>query len=682
MADLTRLDDLKVLECALQDRLHAHLGRVVPFQVQCIFKEGVLWVLAQHAAEVVVDTQETFRVLEKTLQAEQPGNQLPVKLYLRKSGDKQPYSMENFTIYPSVKERISREAAPAIDETELNVPESEPDLSPENTPAQAEISAEPEIGADERASANVAAAVVPTAAAAGPVDEEEVNRAKDILDRLALDDSSTPSATPEPEIPVAEATLTDEATLEQDLFRPTTSNNSDLSKAEEAEAFANDIQSSFAYTDGQKPRPSLKKWLIGGGVGLLAIAGTGFGLSRPCVMGSCPQIEQSRSLAIKSLETIGRPSTGKEILDAQEDLHKSIEKLKTVPFWSSSYGKAQEKIKQYSVYAEHLDVAVAGMKKASQASSKTSKQPVAQATWKESQKLWSEAIAELQKVPSDSKIYPLAQQKLQEYQQKLDVVNQNITSEVNADKNLASAKAIATTNAAKQAQAKTLEEWQGADKEWKSFEQLVATVPDETTAHSTAQKLLQEYTPQIAAARAKLTKEKTHGETFKKAESAAADAKKLSQEKKYPESLASWNTAISTLQNIPEDSTYQSKAQTTLTEYNKSMKIVESSIVGDQKKTQADASLKKICDGKPAVCSYTIEGKTITVKLLPEYTKKVQQTATDATKQGDDNAKVGLIKHVSSLGDALESVSNTSVLTLQLYGADGKLIQKYTPKNP
>ncbi len=694
MADLTRLDDLKVLECALQDRLHAHLGRVVPFQVQCIFKEGVLWVLAQHAAEVVVDTQETFRVLEKTLQAEQPGNQLPVKLYLRKSGDKQPYSMENFTIYPSVKERIAREVAPAIDETELKVPDSEPDLSPEPIATKEEVvSAEPALAADEvpsgtlreQATANIAAAVTTTTvAAAGPVDAAEVNRAKDILDRLALDDSPTTQSpvTPEPEIPIAEATLTDESTLEQDLFRPTTSNNSDLSKAEEAEAFANDIQSSFAYTDGQKPRPALKKWLIGGGVGLLAIAGAGFGLSRPCVMGSCPQIEQSRSLAIKSLETVGRPSTGKEILDAQEDLHKSIEKLKTVPFWSSSYGKAQEKIKQYSVYADHLDVAVAGMKKAAQASGKTSKQPVAQTTWKESQKLWSEAIAELQKVPSDSKIYPLAQQKLQEYQQKLEVVNQNITSEVNADKNLASAKAIATTNAAKQSQAKTLEEWQGADKEWQSFEQLVATVPDETTAHSTAQKLLQEYTPQIAAARAKLTKEKTHGETFKKAESAAADAKKLSQEKKYQESLASWNTAISTLQNIPADSTYQSKAQATLAEYTKSMKVVESSIVGDQKKTQADASLKKICDGKPAVCSYTIEGKTVTVKLLPEYTKKVQQTAADATKQGDDNAKVGLIKHVSSLGDALESVSNTSALTLQLYGADGKLIQKYTPKNP
>jgi hypothetical protein len=117
-------------------------------------------------------------------------------------------------------------------------------------------------------------------------------------------------------------------------------------------------------------------------------------------------------------------------------------------------------------------------------------------------------------------------------------------------------------------------------------------------------------------------------------------------------------------------------------EYSKGMKQVELAVVNDQKKTQADASLKKICEGKPQVCSYKIDGSTITVKLLPDYAKTVRQTATDATKQDDNNAKVGLIRHVSSLGDALESVSNNSGLALQLYADDNKLLQKYSPRKP
>jgi hypothetical protein len=674
MPDLTRLDDLKVLECALQDRLHAHLGRVVPFQVQCVFKDGVLWVLAQHSTEVVVDTQETFRILEKALQAEQPGAQLPVKLYLRKSGDKQPYSTENFTIYPSVKERIPREAAPAIDETELKVSESDTLSGAEFDAVMPPSVIHTDFG--------------PPIPAAPAVEQEEVDRAKEILDRLALDDSGVPgpppvSATP---MPVAlEDTLVDEATIEQDnggFFTPTTgASNSDLSRAEEAEAFANDIQSSFAYTEGKPAGSPLKKWLIGGGVGLLALGG-GYTLSRPCVLGTCPQIATSQSLAEKSLATLNRQSTGKEILTAQAEMHQSVEQLKTVPVWSTSYGQAQKELKTYSRHAELLDIAVEGMKKAARASDKTSKQPVSQVTWKESQKLWVEAIANLQKIPADSKIYPLAQQKLQEYQQKLESVNQNITSEVNADKSLASARAIGTSNTAKQAQAKTLEEWQVAQKEWQNFEKSIAEIPADTTAHPVGQQLLKDYQPQITAVRTKLDQEKVHGETVTKAVAAAKTATQLRQDKKLQESLGSWNTAISTLQNIPQDSSYQPKATALMEEYSKGMKQVELAVVNDQKKTQADASLKKICDGKPQVCSYKIDGSTITVKLLPDYAKIVRQTATDATKQDDNNAKVGLIRHVSSLGDALESVSNSSGLALQLYADDGKLLQKYSPRKP
>lgn len=673
MADLTRLDDLKVLECALQDQLHAHLGRVVPFQVQCVFKEGVLWVLAQHSTEVVVDTEETFRILEKTLQAEQPGSQLPVRLYLRKGGDKQPYSMENFTIYPHVQERIPGEFEPAIDETELNVPETDPDFA--NSSMEGEDSIDDSFVED----------FVEKTPAVPVAQKQEVDRAKKILDRLALNielnNSAASVSKVEVDSPLAEETMVNETTLEQDFSTPISSSYSELFRTGEAFASDSDIQSSFSYSDRQSPRRSPKKWLIGGGLGLLAISSMSYGLSRPCVMGTCPQLQQSQTLAQKSLATVLQPTTtGKEMLTAQADLHKSVEQLKTVPFWSSSYGKAQEELKLFAPQSEHLDLAVLGMKKAWEASGKTSKQPVAQTTWKESQRLWTEAIAALQKVPADSQVYPLAQKKLQEYQQKLGMVNQNITSEANADKNLASARSIATTNIAKQDQAKTLEEWQGADKEWKNFEQLVATVPEDTSAHAAAKKLTQEYQPKIVAVRDKLVKEKANEENLKKAELAAAAAKKLDRDKKPQESLANWNMAISTLQNIPQDSIFQAKAQAAMVEYTKAMKQVELAIVGDQKRTQADADLKKICDGQPPVCSYKIENKMITVKLLPEYTQKVQQTATDATKQDDNNAKVGLIKHVSSLGDALEAVGNSSALILQLYGADGKLIQKYAPR--
>jgi hypothetical protein len=714
------LDDLKVLECSLRDQLHAHLGRVLPFQVQCIFKDGVLWVLAQHAQEIVIDTEETFRVLEKTLQAEQPDRQLPVKLYLRKAGDKKPYSTENFTIYPSIKDALPGEAAPSIDITELHGPtelpgptelrgQSEPLESsseihtdfvkntssetysehPLNPPIEtnpidtsssgASLLVEPDSSIHTDFLTTTGSTGSANAVASPTTSDSEVNRAKEILDRLALGTMPSPVVDPE---------YFSEADANSSILQypkaesaPEMSGGSAPSDslADDAVAFASDIENSFAYAKPEKAKPNLKNVLLAGGIGLGLLSGGAYGLSRPCVLGACPQLQESQSLAEKSLNVINGEATGKQILEAQSALHQSLAQFKSVPLWSSSHGKAQEDLKKYADQAAMLDITVEGMKKADRASHKTVKQPISQTTWKESKKLWEGAISDLQKVSSNSRAYPLAQQKLVEYQQKLEKVNQNITSEVNSDKILANVKNLGTITTAKQAENKTLEDWQASQKSWTSFNEQIAEIPPDVTAYAEAQKLLKDYQPQITAVNEKLGKEKKNGDIFDKAKADAAEAKKLAEAKKPEESLASWNRAISTLQNIPKDSIYITKAEALTTEYAKSMKQTEVTVVGEKKAAQAGESLKKICEGTLKVCSYKVAIDKISVTLIPEYAKTVRQRASDANKEADRNAQAGLLKHVESLGDALQSVSTTAEIPLQLFSDSGKLLQIYSP---
>jgi hypothetical protein len=695
------LDDLQVLECSLRDQLHAHMGRAMPFQVQCIFKDGVLWVLAQHAQEVVIDTQETFRVLEKTLQAEQPDRQLPVKLYLRKTGDKKPYSTENFTIYPSIKDALPGEAAPSIDITELRGHEDasadavEPTVNNSGLPTEINASADSLI-TDPDSSIHTdflthppttgPAAEMPTEQKAASEDflvpEEpvdlEVNRAKEILDRLAL--GTTPTATADP------AYFT-ESGAESSFLPQHTAANPDPnggampsdSFADNAVAFASDIENSFAYSKIEPPKSRTKKLLIASGLGIALLGAGGYGLSRPCVMGTCPQLQQSQSLAEKSLNVLNGEVTGNQILDAQKSLHQSLTQFKSVPFWSTSHGKAQADLKQYEQQAAMLDTTVDGMTKAHQASLKTAKQPVSQETWKDSKKLWEGAISDLTKVVPSSRAYPLAQQKLVEYQKKLDTINQNITSEVGSDKVLANVKVLGTTITAKQAENKTLEDWQSSQKGWAKFNEQIAEIPADVTAYPEAQRLLKDYQPQIAGVNEKLGKEKKNTEIYEKAQVDAAAAKKATAEKKPEESLASWNRAISILQNIPRDSVYLPKAEALTAEYTKAMKQTEVTVVGEKKSSQAAEALKKVCEGQLKVCSYKVTIDKISVTLLPDYAKTVRQRASDANKEADRNAQVGLRKHVDSLGDALETVSNTSEIPLHLFSDSGKLLQVYSP---
>ncbi len=656
-----RLDDLKVLDCFLQDQLHAHMGRVVPFQVQCVFKDGVLWLLCQHPQEIVIDTQETFRVLEKILQAEQPTSQLPVKLYLRTVGTKQPYSTESFTIYPSVRDQLMGEAAPAIDETELHMPDKKINPLVANPPA-----------------VTTSAELQPSTAA--------VSRAQRILDRLAIsgDVAAAPAAVARHSAThIGDDTLSDDGTVEQ---RPLVSNSLDSSsellksKSDEVEAFANDVQSAFSPPSLAKPKFNAMGLLLGGGMGLAAVGLGIFGATRPCVLGACPQLQQSHNLVEKSLATITRPATGREILDAQTDLRQSVAGLKTIPFWSSAYPQAQTDLKNYEKHAASLDVAVEGMNKAYRASEPIKKQPITQADWQERQKLWEGAIADLEKVSTDSEVYPLAKQKIVEYQNKLDAVKQNVTSESNAHQNLESAKLLSLATSQKQPQAQSLEQWQALQKEWKNLSGLIGSIPVGSSAYEEAQAIQKLYQPQIGVVDAKIEKEKSFGDSYQKAEAAAEAARKFQKGQKLDDSLAQWNNAITQLQKIPTDSTYQVNAQNRLKEYTTAMQSVEANLVAAKKQAQAIEGLKKTCAGSIQVCSYQVADAAITVKLLPAYAKTIRQTAVAATSQGNENAKLELIKHLRSVGNALEAISDNSHIPIQLYFDDGKLLQSYSPR--
>jgi hypothetical protein len=59
----------------------------------------------------------------------------------------------------------------------------------------------------------------------------------------------------------------------------------------------------------------------------------------------------------------------------------------------------------------------------------------------------------------------------------------------------------------------------------------------------------------------------------------------------------------------------------------------------------------------------------------------VKQTAIAAKTRGDSNAQAGIVKHIMTLGEALEAISTNARMRLEVYDADGTLIQTHTPNN-
>ncbi len=666
-----RLDDLKVLDCFLKDQLHAHLGRVVPFMVQCIYREGVLWVLCQHSPETVIDTQATFRVLEKILQAEEPVVQLPVRVYLRIAGQKQPYGIESFNIYPVVKSIQDKNndqksavvsQSPSVNENkQSNFPPPPPTGLPAPSPLiQAPRTSIPAVG-------QLIAPVAPPSTANSvkkPLIEETT------LEQMSLANNNSDSA---PQTPVVSLPPPATSSVPAPPTAIVNFGDNDPPDQENYDDGADDRTDQQLTSSSSKPRKT--GLMIGGGLGLVALGLGLFGITRPCSIGACPQIQQSQQDFKKSIATINGTATVPELQTAQSKMQQSVASLRAVPFWSSSYTQAQTNLKNYERHSTMLDLAVSGINKAEQAAQPGKKKPASPAAWQESQQLWTGAINDLEKVSTDSEVYPLARQRLTDYQQQLATTNQNINTEATATKNLNSAKTLSVTTAQKQPQAKSLEQWQALQKDWKEVNSLLNGIPAGSSAYAEAQTLKKLYAPQILVVNNKMQQEKVAGDLSQKAETAAQVAQKFQKDQKLDESLSQWNNAIGFLQKIPNDSTYQASAQQRIPTYNAALKKV----ITTKNQAQASKDLKQTCEGNPQVCSYQVTDQAIKVKLLPGYAEKVRKVASEANVQGDNNAKMGLISHLQSLGNALEMVSNNSKMPIQLYLENGKLLQSYTP---
>jgi hypothetical protein len=629
MHSATRLDDLKILECFLQNSLHAHLGRIIPFRVQCLYKDETLWVLAQHPADVVLDIPDTFSVLERALQAEEPKTPLAVKLYLRAEGNKRPYSQQSFTVYPLVKKIVPGEAAPEM------------------------------TGMSE--------------------------------DQIALESDFSGIKPGKPQRIETETPAATQGVVSFDDEHSQFEEKEDRIVKIDADAFVADIEHSFGtgfdrnndtlYPQAAKRRSKLLPIL--GGLGALAIGSGGAYMgTRPCVFQSvCTELNSAAQLTQSSFATVNNPgATGKEILNAQQQLHQSVENLKSIPAWSGSHALAQQSLQTTEPQVVQLDNTVAAMNKAYRAASIVKNPPIPLTKWEESRQMWTESIAALSKVPSTSKIYPLAQQKLTDYQGKLADIQRRIGIESTAEEKLKSAVEGIKSATQSQTAAKSLAEWRGVKTQWDKVSESLGSIPSTTTVYAQAQTLLKSSQPQIATATEKVQEEDKATQNYHHAVKLAQSAKLAQKNNQFAEAVAQWNQSVVAIQSIPQNSAIYSQAKPLVFEYTKSFQQAEEQLKTSQKIAMATKDLQQTCAGTPQICSYTVTSKGITVRLMPLYTQTVMQTAQSASLQGDSTAKVGIVNHVSTLGNALQTISDNVKLPLEIYGADGKQIQNYRPQ--
>ncbi|MGB5961551.1 MAG: hypothetical protein WBG73_12875 [Coleofasciculaceae cyanobacterium] len=419
--------------------------------------------------------------------------------------------------------------------------------------------------------------------------------------------------------------------------------------------------------------------LAGAGLSVLIFSGTLYLLSRPCVVGGCQVMSEAEALQQKSTTTLQKPRSGKEILEAQQQLEDAIKLLESIPPWSSQHDKAQELIKSYNAQAERVSTMVGALKTAARAAYKSAGPPHPPFIWTEIQSMWQDAITQLQQLPTNSNLQPVAQEKIEDYQENLSQTNQRLFKERQAQAYLQSAKDAALIAEARQGVAQSLEHWQSVYSSWQWAMNRLKQIPKGTTAYQEAQQLTAQYLPKVASARDRKTQEQIAANAYNQGLRMAQRAKESQISNQLSQAVANWRNALSFVNQVSSNTYYYGKAQALASTYAVALKQTQAQLQVAMKLQQASRDLSQTCYNKTKACTYTIDNNTIKVRLNPAYLQTVRQTAFNAQTKGDTNAQTGVVNHILTLGEALEAISDNARIPLEVYNPDGTIIQAHNP---
>lgn len=419
--------------------------------------------------------------------------------------------------------------------------------------------------------------------------------------------------------------------------------------------------------------------MAGAGLSVLIFSGTLYFLSRPCVVGGCQVMLEAEALQQKSTTTLQNPRSGKEILEAQQQLEDAVQLLESIPPWSSQHDKAQELIKSYNTQAERVSTMVAALKTGARAAYKSANPPHPAFLWTEIQSMWQDAITQLEQLPTDRNLQPVAQEKIEAYKDNLSQTNQRLFKERQAQAYLQSAKDAALIAEARQGVAQSLEHWQSVYSSWQWAMNRLKQIPKGTTAYQEAQQLTAQYLPKVASARDRQTQEQIAANAYNQGLRMAQRAKDSQVSNQLSQAVANWRNALSFVNQVSSNTYYYGKARALASTYAVALKQTQAQLQLALKFQQARRDLSQTCYGKTKACTYTIDNNTIKVRLNPAYLQTVRQTAFNAQTKGDTNAQTGVVNHILTLGEALEAISDNARIPLEVYNPDGSVIQAHNP---
>jgi hypothetical protein len=423
-----------------------------------------------------------------------------------------------------------------------------------------------------------------------------------------------------------------------------------------------------------------RKKLLGLGLGLGLLVISIYGLSDPCVTGTCPPLSQAKFLIDSSLLVLA-PDSSSSLLATKQKLGEARVQLQSIPWWSPYRAQANRLDSETQAILrdiEQLNMAIAS---GNQATLLTQKSSLSIPEWQTVQSLLTTAIEQLKQLPVNSKFQAFAITQKQEYEKMLPVINQRRQQEQLA--NVSYEKAIQTAISAKiqQNMAKSINDFDEVSSTWKKAIQSLQNISEGTTPYDKIPKLLDLYSQQYKNIDIRKKNEAIANINLQQAIQEAKIAEKSEQTNQWSLAVSHWKNALAYLKQIPESSFQSVKAKSLSIQYNLSFNKAQEDFKIANRLQFIKNNLDKICSQEKKACNYSIDKNMIKVKLTPSYLQQIWDLSIQAKLNANIKEQAEILDHLARLEQSFQIISNQAKIPLAVYNSKGNLMTTYRPNS-
>lgn len=411
---------------------------------------------------------------------------------------------------------------------------------------------------------------------------------------------------------------------------------------------------------------------------LLAV-GMVYGITRPCVVGSCDRIAKAQALGEAALIELGDSPDPQTVLDMRDQLALAVKTLQPIPPWSRYRREAQGLLISYRDEVTLLDAVTAAQEEATEASAAAQNPPHPISHWQTVTAIWQQAIDRLEAIPAGSPVHSqFVVPKLSEYRRNLAAIETRIAAERAAEASLNQAGLTAATANQQADAADSLADWNAALEAWRSAVSQLEKIPQGTLPHGDAQQLLPQYKADLAKVRTRYQQEQVAEQFYTEALRHAAAARQHEADNQWTLALVSWRDAVTQIYGVPPKSFRYDESRQLLDTYETSLEQAQENLRLALRFQKAADSFERICNS--AFCQAGMQGGSVRLTLDESYASLAELSITPPNSRASVAASDQMIVQVNQLLQEVINIGKRTQLPIELYGASGRFVARFDPE--